>query len=107
MNPTLNQATELLWVELLQDKQFWGYTFKQLKQLEDIVPDFYCKELKWMIHLDDKAINRMSINSLLERGHHITWISSREIMQDLNAVSEYLSNELRRILKADGCGSAP
>lgn len=107
MNPTLNQATELLWVQLLRDGKFWGYTFKQLDHLEDITPDFFCKELKWMIQLDDKSINRLSIDSLVDRGYYITWISRQEIIDDINAVSGFLTDELRRILKADGCAFAP
>jgi len=102
-NMTLEEI--ILWSRL-RSKKVDGYKFRRQQPIYDYIVDFYCHELKLIIEVDGEVHSLKETRdfdlkrdkTLIHNGYHLIRFSNREIIADVNAtvnrISEYIKTNL-------------
>ncbi len=98
-----NNATKAevrLWCELLRNKQMLGFSFLRQRPIDKYVADFYCKDLKIIIEVDDYSHSIKEIyvkdiereKRLIALGYYILTFKDQEVMNDIYNVGLRIEN---------------
>lgn len=97
----MTKAESKMWVEILRNKKFFGYTFLRQKPIGHFILDFYCAALHWVIEVDgdshsDTETRDMERTQYLEEEFNLRVIrySNEEVLNNISGVYE---NLLRRL----------
>ena len=97
MKSSLDLALEKLWNEALSNRAFYALTFERNCPHPAINLDFFCKELRWAIIINDgiKHVSGKHLRQQLEQdGIKTSYLSSREILDEFSETLEYLTENL-------------
>lgn len=96
-NPT--EAEAALWSQL-KNKQLDGYKFRQQHLIDDFIVDFVCLSKKLVIEVDGgiheetKEYDEHRTAILAEKGFKVLRFKNEEVLGDIDAVLEQISNNL-------------
>jgi very-short-patch-repair endonuclease len=98
----LNQAEQLLWSNLLKDKQLQGYKIIKHKFINDYIVDFYCPDLLMVI----EVINSVQIDSEKDKirdgyfariGITVIKIMNNDVITNINGVKMLLDETVKEL----------
>ena len=99
-NPT--EAEAALWSQL-SNKQLEGYKFRQQHLIGDFIVDFVCLSKKLVIevdggiHKETKEYDEERTKILADRGFEVLRFKNEEVLGDIDAVLEQVSNNLAQL----------
>ena len=99
-NPT--EAEAALWSQL-RNKQLDGYKFRQQHLIGDFIVDFVCLSKKLVIevdggiHKETKEYDEERTKILADRGFEVLRFKNEEVLGDIDAVLEQVSNNLAQL----------
>lgn len=99
-NPT--EAEAALWSQL-RNKQMEGYKFRQQHLIGDFIVDFVCLSKKLVIevdggiHKETKEYDEERTKILADRGFEVLRFKNEEVLGDIDAVLEQVSNNLAQL----------
>ena len=99
-NPT--EAEAALWSQL-SNKQLEGYKFRQQHLIGDFIVDFVCLSKKLVIevdggiHKETKEYDEERTKILADRGFEVLRFKNEEVLGDIDAVLEKVSNNLAQL----------
>ena len=99
-NPT--EAEAALWSQL-RNKQLDGYKFRQQHLIGDFIVDFVCLSKKLVIevdggiHKETKEYDEERTKILADRGFEVLRFKNEEVLGDIDAVLEKVSNNLAQL----------
>jgi very-short-patch-repair endonuclease len=99
-------AEQMLWHEVLRNKQLLGYKFRRQHPFNRYILDFYCHQLKLSIELDgkihdkktQKAYNEMRTHHLEEFGLFELRFKNSEVFKNIESVRQTIEKTINTLV---------
>lgn len=93
---------EKLWINLLENKNFFGFEFLRNGKISDVSFDFICPEVRFAIKIQsDKksALSRQQKKSVTAEDYRFVILSARELTEDFKVATDYLTDQFSDLVR--------